>query len=68
MMDGPKLFIKDNGCRKEYLYGPSWKAMELLLEGGYSTPEEAKAQWEHERAGRGEDVPGRTGGTALEGN
>ena len=40
----------------------------VLLEGGYSTPEEAKAQWEHEREGRGEDGPGRTGGTTLEGN
>ena len=49
-MDEPKLFTKDIGGRKEYLYGPGWKVMELLLEGGFSTPEEAKEQWERECA------------------
>lgn len=33
-----------------YLYGPSWKAWELLMEGGYPTPEEAKAAWLAEEA------------------
>ena len=32
-----------------YLYGPSWKAMELYMEGGFETPEEAKAAWEAEQ-------------------
>lgn len=34
----------------KYLYGPSWKAMELLMDdNGYNTPEEAKAAWEREQ-------------------
>lgn len=48
MAEELKLYIKDFGDRKEYLYGPSWKGMELFIEGGYSTPEEAKRAWEEE--------------------
>ena len=33
-----------------YMYGPSWKAQELLMEGGYATPEEALAAWKREEA------------------
>ena len=33
-----------------YLYGPRWKAMELYMEGGYPTPEEAKEAWEREQS------------------
>ena len=28
-----------------YRYGPEWVAMELMMEGGYKTPEEAKLRW-----------------------
>ena len=28
-----------------YRYGEPWVAEQLLVEGGYSTPEEAKAKW-----------------------
>ena len=31
-----------------YRYGPEWKAMQLLLEGGYKTREEAIEAWEVE--------------------
>ena len=50
-MEELKMYVKDfDGSRPpEYLYGPSWKAMELLMEGGYPTPEEAKAAWEQEQ-------------------
>lgn len=38
------------GVPVKYLYGPSWKAMELLMDdNGYNTPEEAKAAWEREQ-------------------
>ena len=41
-----KLFTKtwDDG-RVEYRYGPEWVAMQLYMEGGYATPEEAKLRW-----------------------
>ena len=29
-----------------YRYGPPWVAQQLLMEGGYKTPEEAKEAWE----------------------
>ncbi len=48
-----KLFEKNYGNgRREYLYGPSWKSMELLMEGGYPTPEEAKEAWLRECGGK----------------
>ena len=44
-----KLYEKRWGDgRVEYRYGPPWVAMELLMEDGYATPEEAKAAWERE--------------------
>lgn len=51
MSEELKLYTKNfEGDRPpEYLYGPSWKAMELLMEGGFKTPEEAKAAWEQEQ-------------------
>ena len=49
MSEELKLYIKTYGDKRtEYLYGPSWKSTELLVEGGYPTPEEAKAAWELE--------------------
>lgn len=40
-----------------YRYGPAWVAMQLYVEGGYPTPEEAKVawlrEWERMRAGNG---------------
>ena len=39
-----KLYTKEYGDgRKEYRYGPEWVSWELFMEGGYATPEEAKA-------------------------
>lgn len=32
-----------------YRYGEEWVAQQLLMEGGYPTPEEAIAAWERER-------------------
>ena len=47
------LYEKNYGDgRVEYLYGPSWKAQELLVEGGYPTPEEAKEVWLREHVSR----------------
>lgn len=41
-----KLYTKEYGNgRKEYRYGPEWVSWELFMEGGYATPEEAKAAW-----------------------
>lgn len=41
-----KLFTLDkDGHGKEYRYGPEWVAMQLYMEGGYPTPEEAKQAW-----------------------
>ena len=37
-----------DGKPHSYLYGPPWKAMELAMEGGYKTPEEAREAWERE--------------------
>lgn len=48
-----KLFTKtwDDG-RVEYRYGPEWVAMQLYMEGGYATPEEAKLRWLESQEGR----------------
>lgn len=44
-----KLFVKEfSDGRREYRYGPEWVAQMLLMEGGYATPEEAKAAWARE--------------------
>ena len=41
-----------DGERREYRYGPEWVAQQLFMEGGYPTPEEAKAAWlRYEREG-----------------
>ena len=39
------MFEKHMGSRVEYRYGPDWVAAELWIEGGYPTPEEARAAW-----------------------
>lgn len=33
----------------KYRYGESWRATQLMVDGGYDTPEEAKAAWEAEQ-------------------
>lgn len=49
MADELKMYVEyRDGKPHGYLYGPSWKQMELYMEGGYPTPEEAKAAWEAE--------------------
>ena len=49
MSEELKLYVEyRDGTPVSYLYGPPWKAMELYMEGGYPTPEEAKAAWEYE--------------------
>lgn len=41
-----QLYTKMHGdVAVEYQYGPSWKAWQLLVDGGYKTPEEAKLAW-----------------------
>ena len=46
----PGLFIAYQGDTPvAYRYGEPWVAMQLLLEGGFDTPEEAKAAWEKEK-------------------
>lgn len=45
-----KLYTKEYGDRKEYQYGPDWKATELLIDGGYDTPEKAIIAWYEENA------------------
>lgn len=32
-----------------YRYGEEWVAMQLAMEGGYDTPEEAKEEWERSK-------------------
>ncbi len=39
------LYEKRMGDRREYRYGPDWVASQLWIEGGFPTPEEAKAAW-----------------------
>ena len=48
VLDNPgwELYTKVwNDGRKEYRYGAEWVAMQLQMEGGFPTPEEAKADW-----------------------
>ena len=33
-----------------YRYGEEWVAMQLAMEGGYDTPEEAKEAWERSKS------------------
>lgn len=38
-----------DGKPYKYRYGESWRATQLMVDGGYDTPEEAKAAWESEQ-------------------
>ena len=41
-----KLYTEYRGDKPvAYRYGPEWVAMELYVEGGFKTPEEAKLRW-----------------------
>lgn len=43
----PDLYIKYRGDTPyQYRYGDESEAMRLFIDGGYSTPEEAKKAWE----------------------
>lgn len=43
---GWQLYTEYRGDKPvAYRYGPSWVAQELLMEGGFKTPEEAKLRW-----------------------
>ena len=45
-MDELKMYILYRGKKPvAYRYGPEWVAQQLLMEGGYKTPEEAKEAW-----------------------
>lgn len=49
MSEELKMYVEyRDGTPVSYLYGPPWKAMELYMEGGFKTPEEAKVAWELE--------------------
>lgn len=42
----PELYTEyRNGKPVAYRYGDEWVAMQLYVEGGYPTPEEAKEAW-----------------------
>ena len=44
-----ELYIEyRDGIPVAYRYGEEWVAQQLLMEGGYPTPEEAIAAWERE--------------------
>lgn len=48
-IEGCQMYTKYRGdVPVAYRYGPSWVAMQLHMEGGYSTPEEAMAAWARE--------------------
>ena len=45
-IDGWQLYTEYRGGEPiAYRYGPDWVAMQLYMEGGYRTPEEAKLRW-----------------------
>lgn len=49
MSEELKMYTKYVGGKPyQYRYGESWRAMQLMVDGGYDTPEEAKAAWEAE--------------------
>lgn len=49
-MEELKMYVKYvDGKPYQYRYGESWRAMQLHVDGGYPTPEEAKAAWEAEQ-------------------
>lgn len=46
----PQLYTEyRNGEPCAYRYGDEWVAMQLMMEGGYPTPEDAIAAWEKEQ-------------------
>ena len=46
----PKLYVKYvDGEPYSYRYGEEWVAMQLLVDGGYPTEEEAIQAWEREQ-------------------
>lgn len=45
-----------DGKPHAYRYGEEWVAMQLAMEGGYPTPEEAIAAWEREEKRREENA------------
>lgn len=48
-IEGCQMYTKYQGdVPVAYRYGPSWVAMQLMMEGGYPTPEEAREAWERE--------------------
>lgn len=58
MSEELKLYTKNvGGVPTEYEYGPSWKAMKLMIDGGYPTPEEAIAAWKRESRDYDSDPP-----------
>lgn len=49
-MEELKMYTKYvDGKPYQYRYGESWRATQLLVDGGYDTPEEAKTAWEAEQ-------------------
>lgn len=52
MSEELKMYTKYvDGKPYQYRYGEPWRATQLMVDGGYDTPEEAKARWEAERDG-----------------
>ena len=52
MSEELKMHIKYVGDKPyQYRYGEPWRATQLMVDGGYDTPEEAKARWEAEQDG-----------------
>lgn len=50
MSEELKMYTKYvDGKPYQYRYGESWRSMQLYVDGGYPTPEEAKAAWEAEQ-------------------
>ena len=50
MSEELKMYIKYvDGNPYQYRYGESWRAMQLHVDGGFETPEEAIAAWEREQ-------------------
>jgi len=46
----PKLYVEYiDGKPHAYRYGEDWVAMQLYVEGGYPTEEDAIAAWEEEQ-------------------
>lgn len=57
MAENYKMYTLYQGDRPvAYRYGPEWVSQQLLMEGGYPTPEEAKEAWERYGKNGGFDV------------